>query len=247
MKKIGRYTQEEVEAIFDKAGCKLLGEYINVKTPIEYIAKCGHQATTTLDVFSRARFSHLCPACSPKVSYTPEQVAMKVRSEGCELLSLDKVGKYKVVTLRCKECGEPYSLTFEKFCAGRGRICSHCSRSGERHFAYNPSISDEQRTARRDLSANIKWRTAVYVRDGYTCQVCGDDTGGNLVAHHLYGYADYPDKRFDTANGVTLCESCHKSFHHSYGYGHNTKVQFMEWLKQDNTEITQETKESCAS
>ena len=151
MKKIGRYTQEEVEEIFDKAGCKLLGEYINVKTPLDYIAKCGHQATTTLDVFSRARFSHLCPACSPKVSYTPEQVAMKVRSEGCELLSLDKVGKYKVVTLRCKECGEPYSLTFEKFCAGRGRICSHCSRSGERHFAYNPSISDEQRTARRDL------------------------------------------------------------------------------------------------
>jgi hypothetical protein len=35
--------------------------------------------------------------------------------------------------------------------------------------------------------------------------------GGDLEAHHLKSYAEYPELRYDVENGVTLC-----SYHHQY-------------------------------
>jgi len=84
------------------------------------------------------------------------------------------------------------------------------------------------------------WRPAVYERDSYTCQQCGDDRGQNLNAHHIVPLAkivarkkralrpdlDTPEDRAAFAhalladpditsldNGITLCESCHRAHH----------------------------------
>jgi len=54
----------------------------------------------------------------------------------------------------------------------------------------------------------VTWRTAVFERDGFTCQDCGR-RGGDLEAHHVHGFAKYPDERLVVANGVTLCLACH--------------------------------------
>ena len=58
-----------------------------------------------------------------------------------------------------------------------------------------------------------EWRKAVYERDNYTCQICGDDRGGNLEAHHVRSFKDFPELRYDTDNGVTLCKACHRELH----------------------------------
>lgn len=58
------------------------------------------------------------------------------------------------------------------------------------------------------------WRYEVFHRDGFTCQRCGDERGGNLNAHHIQSFADYPDLRLDVSNGITLCESCHELEHY---------------------------------
>jgi 5-methylcytosine-specific restriction endonuclease McrA len=64
------------------------------------------------------------------------------------------------------------------------------------------------------FSAEYKrWRYDVFLRDRFACQVCGDARGGNLVAHHLKGFADFPELRFVVANGITLCEPCHLAHH----------------------------------
>jgi hypothetical protein len=57
------------------------------------------------------------------------------------------------------------------------------------------------------------WRVAVFARDGYSCQRCGDARGGNLHAHHVKPFATHPELRFDVANGLTLCELCHEAEH----------------------------------
>lgn len=58
-----------------------------------------------------------------------------------------------------------------------------------------------------------RWRFDVFARDKFTCQKCGDNKGGNLNAHHIKHFADYPELRFELSNGITLCEPCHKQEH----------------------------------
>jgi 5-methylcytosine-specific restriction endonuclease McrA len=57
-----------------------------------------------------------------------------------------------------------------------------------------------------------QWRTAVFYRDNYTCQRCFT-RGGQLHAHHVKSWADYPTLRFEVSNGLTLHERCHRALH----------------------------------
>jgi hypothetical protein len=55
----------------------------------------------------------------------------------------------------------------------------------------------------------IIWRTAVFMRDDYTCQTC-NTRGGKLEADHIKPWSLYPDLRYAIDNGRTLCVSCHR-------------------------------------
>lgn len=98
---------------------------------------------------------------------------------------------------------------------------------------WKSNISDEDRQTQRKYPEYYKWRTDVFERDNYTCQVCGDNIGGNLIAHHLESYRDNPKLRTTLSNGTTVCEKHHLDFHHQYGYGHNTRKQFNKFKKEN--------------
>jgi len=57
-----------------------------------------------------------------------------------------------------------------------------------------------------------EWRIAVFERDKYCCVSC-KKVGGNINAHHILSFSNYPLLRFDVNNGVTLCKKCHRLIH----------------------------------
>lgn len=65
-----------------------------------------------------------------------------------------------------------------------------------------------QNKAERSHKPNIEWRKLVFLRDKFTCQLCGQ-IGGNLNAHHIKPWAEFRELRSDVNNGITLCHPCH--------------------------------------
>lgn len=152
-------------------------------------------------------------------------------------LSVIKQGKHigDKIGWVCKcDCGEVTTVSGTHLTSGATQSCGCLQRemvTGENNHNYNPNKTDEERLLKRYVLGKHTidgFRNAVYKRDEYTCRVCGQ-VGGTLNAHHLDGWNWAKDKRFNTSNGVTLCEDCHSKFHNVYGKGYNTKEQFEEF------------------
>jgi hypothetical protein len=73
----------------------------------------------------------------------------------------------------------------------------------------NLKFGGGMRTAKRDFDdpKYKAWRSSVFIRDNFTCQLTGKK--GELQAHHIERWADKPDLRYDTNNGITLCKEAH--------------------------------------
>ena len=80
--------------------------------------------------------------------------------------------------------------------------------SGSKSHFWKGGISKENYRLRR-TAAYKNWRTSVFTRDNHICQDCGI-RGGNLQAHHIKPWNEYPELRFQLDNGKTLCIDCHK-------------------------------------
>ncbi len=95
-------------------------------------------------------------------------------------------------------------------------------RKGDKHPMYGKrgkdcpnwkdGITPENHILRMSLKSK-QWKTSVFERDNYTCQICKDNKGGNLNAHHILRWSKFKSLRFTLANGITLCKDCHKVIH----------------------------------
>ena len=59
--------------------------------------------------------------------------------------------------------------------------------------------------------------------------------GGNLQAHHINNFSDFPELRTSIENGITLSNKAHIEFHKKYGKKNNTEKQLLEFLKNVRT------------
>jgi hypothetical protein len=83
---------------------------------------------------------------------------------------------------------------------------------GKDHYNYKHGQSQRNLEQRRSVEYR-EWREQVFRRDGYTCQDCGDNKGGNLNAHHIRSFSEFSELRLDISNGITLCKDCHRKRH----------------------------------
>lgn len=84
---------------------------------------------------------------------------------------------------------------------------AHIGKTGALSSHWKGGITPENACIRHSLEY-VAWRIAVFERDNYTCQDCGQ-IGGDLEAHHVHEFAQYLDERFVVDNGKTLCLKCH--------------------------------------
>ncbi|UBF23244.1 HNH endonuclease [Haloarcula tailed virus 2] len=79
-----------------------------------------------------------------------------------------------------------------------------------RHSADYREASEE-----RDSDRYKEWRSAVYEKDNYECQICG--CNDDLHAHHIIPWAESDKYRYDVDNGKILCTQCHAWTHKQRG------------------------------
>lgn len=152
---------------------------------------------------------------------------------------LPKTSTYKV-KVKCNHCGKEYELSYRNYLRyvheGDVSYCQQCHSkaliSGENCYNWNPNLTDEEREIQRNTKERNEFVKRVMARDNYTCQCCNKPLNHDGVVHHLDGWDNFKEQRYDDTNGITLCETCHKNFHSKYGYGGNTKEQFEEWIGQ---------------
>ncbi len=58
-----------------------------------------------------------------------------------------------------------------------------------------------------------RWRTNVFIRDGYQCKMPGCNSKRHVQAHHIDTWANNAYTRFSVDNGITLCRACHERIH----------------------------------
>lgn len=163
-----------------------------------------------------------------------EEHKRKIRESNRGVRRSEETKKRISEALRGRECSEE---TRKKIgTASRGRKHSEKTRrkmskshSGERCWRWKGGITSENQKIRSGIEFRL-WREAVFARDNWTCQKCGDKKGGNLRAHHIRNFAECLELRTSIENGITLCVDCHNNFHNKYGYTKNGKEQLGKFL-----------------
>jgi 5-methylcytosine-specific restriction endonuclease McrA len=153
-----------------------------------------------------------------------------------ELVGKNKPGRYSWHCL-C-DCGKTVTVTSSSLVQGKTKSCG-CIRnektrqrnrknSGLKSANWNPLLTAEHRIRRR-LGLN-QVRRQIFLRDNYTCALCGQH-GGVINAHHMEPWSKNPTLRFDRDNMVTLCDGCHKKFHRRFPAEIANSTNFVEWFK----------------
>ena len=131
----------------------------------------------------------------------------------------------------CDYCGKPIELT-EKQMKFKNHFCNRkCLYNWLRDNPQNtPGYKDGISMIYDLIRGNAKyftWRSDIFKRDNYTCQLCGSKKGGNFQAHHIIQISKMLqyyeiitlkealecEALWNINNGITLCKKCHKILH----------------------------------
>jgi hypothetical protein len=239
------FSYEYVQSFFKENNCVLISDnYKGYNQKLEYICECGRKSTTKFYSFKNGSRCFDCGLAKigSQSRHSLEYVKTIFADGGCEVISEEYKNASTLLDFICS-CGNIGEIRLFDFINGcRCKLCSNERKSkamigrkrpditGSNHPQWDENKSTEERERGRFFTEYKQWRTQVYLRDKFTCQCCGDSKGGNLNAHHLDSWDWCKDLRFEISNGMTLCDLCHDDFHGIYGFGNNTKEQWIEYM-----------------
>lgn len=135
-----------------------------------------------------------------------------------------KIDQRSTVCFTCKDNSGENNPMFGKKNPKLAEMSS--ANTGEKHWNWKGG-NTKNRSGRVTL-----WAKKVKALFNYTCDKCGFGNELVLDAHHLDSYSRGNELNYDVNNGVCLCKNCHCIFHKTYGYGDNTKAQYLEFKKE---------------
>ncbi|MCL4417645.1 MAG: HNH endonuclease [Actinobacteria bacterium] len=198
----------------------------------------------------REKAKYKCQICGKEKEIIPSRIKKKYGrfcSKKCQGIS-ERNGKL----MKCKICGKERYVNKSLIKMGGGKYCSKkCFGKGnskENCYLWKGGVSEIKNLIKASLKYK-QWRQDIYIRDKFTCQECGDNTGGNLEAHHikpfailltevkkylpllnLYDGAMTYNPLWNINNGITLCQKCHSKkpkgweIYKEFNYGRNQDI-----------------------
>lgn len=78
---------------------------------------------------------------------------------------------------------------------------------GKNNWNWKDGISRDTHSLQRPEYK--EWRTSVFKRDNWKCRIADVNCEGQLQAHHILRWADFPELRYEVNNGIALCLAHH--------------------------------------
>jgi hypothetical protein len=165
----------------------------------------------------KKRHSYLCKSCAVK---TYKGVLSNRYKGGIK----DGGGKRYVKKTPCLNCGKDIPQT------NKSKMCKSCFwkfARGEKAPRWNGGLS-RLNVRIRQTPEYRNWRSEIFRRDFFRCVYC-EHHGNDIHAHHVVGLKDIVYEEnidsvpkalqskvlFNSENGITLCENCHKKEHYN--------------------------------
>ena len=174
------------------------------------------------------RHRYCSRSCAMKYRKKYEQVGIDTQfKNGCKAINPIKKGQHLSPATELKKGMTPWHKGTKGLVTSWNKGTHSLMPSGEKHPNWRGGVTKLYHTI-RNLPEYKKWRKAVFDRDGYACQFCGDkNSKGNKVyiqADHINpfsvillennistaGEAIKCDELWNVSNGQTLCKKCHK-------------------------------------
>jgi len=116
--------------------------------------------------------------------------------------SISNIGKHSAP--KSKETKEKMHLAAQK----KNELGINC---GSSHYKW---IKDRTkvigRNSRKLHDPEYKqWRKKICNRDNWKCKIDNNECRGRLEVHHILGFKEYPELRYDINNGICLCHAHH--------------------------------------
>lgn len=172
----------------------------------KYLIKHTEESKIKMQGFRVPHFKKECIICKKEFFVSSALINKKLCSKSCSNI-LAKSRKPFLGKHHLKESKEKMT---EKL---KGKIPWNKELkgflAGEKNWHYKKDRSLLVKRQERNDSSYYDWRLQVYKRDSYKCKINNVDCAGRIIAHHILGWAEYPELRYDINNGITLCLAHH--------------------------------------